>query len=155
MSSTVQSHEASSQDGSPTSPFAAELQLALSIAAEAGQMISSASSSRWRSAANADNATGSELGTKKNSVDLVTETDQAVEKLVKERISAAFPGHKFIGEESYAAGDRPELTDEPTWIVGRYNHLTEHPIQDLMDLYSVSIHVSTISTMPFLGKAHL
>lgn len=70
MSSTVQSHEASSQDGSPTSPFAAELQLALSIAAEAGQMISSASSSRWRSAANADNATGSELGTKKNSVDV-------------------------------------------------------------------------------------
>lgn len=48
---------------------------------------------------------------------LVTETDQAVEKLVRERISATFPEHKFIGEESYAGGDRPELTDEPTWIV--------------------------------------
>lgn len=48
---------------------------------------------------------------------LVTETDQAVEKLVKERISSTFPQHKFIGEESYAGGDRPELTDDPTWIV--------------------------------------
>lgn len=25
--------------------------------------------------------------------------------------------NRFIGEESYAGGDRPSLTDDPTWIV--------------------------------------
>lgn len=96
-------------------PYAAELSLALEIAAEAGKMITSASSKRWTHSAAPE--AGQEPGTKKNSVDLVTETDQAVERLVIERITAAFPEHKFIGEESYAGGDRPELTDAPTWIV--------------------------------------
>jgi myo-inositol-1(or 4)-monophosphatase len=57
------------------------------------------------------------VGEKKNSVDLVTEYDVRVEELVKEQIAETYPNFKFIGEESYAAGSRPPLTDEPTFCV--------------------------------------
>ncbi|EYC12847.1 hypothetical protein Y032_0045g1120 [Ancylostoma ceylanicum] len=55
--------------------------------------------------------------TKASDTDLVTETDQAVEKLLIEGLSAAFPDHKFIGEESTASGASIEWTDAPTWII--------------------------------------
>lgn len=54
---------------------------------------------------------------KKNTADLVTETDQNTEKLVCESIKARFPDHQFIGEESWAAGEQAEVTDAPTWII--------------------------------------
>ncbi|KAF8526529.1 hypothetical protein BU17DRAFT_74099 [Hysterangium stoloniferum] len=56
---------------------------------------------------------------KKNSVDLVTEWDVRVEELVKSEISKQWPSFNFIGEETYAAGtgDRPALTDQPTFCV--------------------------------------
>ncbi|KAF2349432.1 Inositol monophosphatase-like, partial [Trinorchestia longiramus] len=49
--------------------------------------------------------------------DLVTDTDKAVEKFVKDEISRLYPDHQFIGEESTAAGAKCVLTDAPTWIV--------------------------------------
>ncbi|KAK6025898.1 inositol monophosphatase family protein, partial [Ostertagia ostertagi] len=55
--------------------------------------------------------------TKASDVDLVTETDQAVEKLLIEGLSKAFPDHKFIGEESTANGATIEYTNAPTWII--------------------------------------
>lgn len=54
----------------------------VAIANEAGEMIRSAR----------PKATG--LGTKKNSADLVTETDQAVEKMVSTRLRARFPDYQ-------------------------------------------------------------
>lgn len=48
---------------------------------------------------------------------MVTETDQAVEKLLIENLSNHFPGHKYIGEESVSAGSQCVLTDAPTWII--------------------------------------
>lgn len=48
---------------------------------------------------------------------VVTETDQAVEKLIKDEISNRYSDHAFIGEESFAGGERVDLTDAPTWIV--------------------------------------
>jgi myo-inositol-1(or 4)-monophosphatase len=63
---------------------------------------------------------------------LVTETDQAVEEMIKTSIAKRYPSHKLfveplirstdaaddsIGEESVAAGEKEELTDEFTWIV--------------------------------------
>ncbi|XP_045111696.1 inositol monophosphatase 2-like isoform X1 [Portunus trituberculatus] len=54
---------------------------------------------------------------KSSSVDLVTESDKAVEKLLIEGLSKAFPSHKFIGEESTADGAKCELTSDPTWII--------------------------------------
>jgi len=55
--------------------------------------------------------------TKTSAVDLVTETDQKVEELLIKTLSAQFPDHKFIGEESTAGGQKVELTDAPTWII--------------------------------------
>ncbi|XP_062336704.1 inositol monophosphatase 1 isoform X1 [Osmerus eperlanus] len=54
---------------------------------------------------------------KSSSVDLVTKTDQKVEKLIVESVKEKFPKHSFIGEESVAAGEPCVLTDDPTWIV--------------------------------------
>jgi myo-inositol-1(or 4)-monophosphatase len=59
----------------------------------------------------------SDVNEKKNSVDLVTEYDVAVEELVKSEIAKAYPSFKFIGEESYSSGTRNELTDDPTFCV--------------------------------------
>lgn len=49
----------------------------------------------------------------KGGVDLVTEADRASEKLIVERLSAAFPGHGIFGEE----GARRGLDAEYRWYV--------------------------------------
>jgi len=55
---------------------------------------------------------------KKFATDLVTETDQEVEKFLFNGLKEKFPDHKFIGEESTAEdGQQIELTDAPTWII--------------------------------------
>ncbi|XP_043463170.1 inositol monophosphatase 1-like [Leptopilina heterotoma] len=56
--------------------------------------------------------------TKSCDVDLVTETDRQVERLLMDGISAKFPDHKFIGEETMAeTNQKIELTVDPTWII--------------------------------------
>lgn len=57
------------------------------------------------------------ITTKSCAADLVTETDQAVEKLVISTLKAQFPTHSFIGEESVAGGEKCVWTDNPTWII--------------------------------------
>lgn len=54
-------------------------------------------------------------GSKKNSADLVTEYDRAVERMISSALMEKFPSYKFHGEETYDPA-RP-LTDEPTFIV--------------------------------------
>lgn len=80
---------------------------------------------------------------KSSDIDLVTETDQEVEKLLINGLSSKFPSHKwvwranggetferpltiiqfviymirFIGEEECGEGKKAELTDAPTWII--------------------------------------
>ncbi|KAK4325568.1 hypothetical protein Pmani_003855 [Petrolisthes manimaculis] len=54
---------------------------------------------------------------KSSAVDLVTESDKAVEKMLITGLSETFPDHKFIGEESVAGGEKCVLTSEPTWII--------------------------------------
>ncbi|XP_028987435.1 inositol monophosphatase 1 isoform X2 [Betta splendens] len=55
--------------------------------------------------------------TKSSTVDLVTQTDQKVENLIIQSVKQKFPTHRFIGEESVAAGEACDLTDAPTWII--------------------------------------
>ncbi|CEH14310.1 Inositol monophosphatase [Ceraceosorus bombacis] len=102
------------------------LAFAIELAKKAGNAILQGSRNR-KAKAEAD----WESLTKKNTADLVTETDQAVEKLVKETIAAKYPRHKFIGEESWAAGEEAKLDDAPTWIVdpidGTTNFVTGFP----------------------------
>lgn len=50
-------------------------------------------------------------------IDLVTETDQQVEKLLMDGIRAKYPEHQFIGEEDSSDGKKAVLTDAPTWII--------------------------------------
>ncbi|XP_046447129.1 inositol monophosphatase 1-like [Daphnia pulex] len=88
--------------------------------------------------------------TKSCAVDLVTETDQAVEKMLIGRIKENFPNHMFIGEESVAAGEKCDLMDEPTWIVdpvdGTMNfvHSFPHSCISLAVLYHKDIHIGII-----------
>ncbi|KAK4902757.1 hypothetical protein LTR27_000696 [Elasticomyces elasticus] len=68
-------------------------------------------------------------GTKKNSADLVSETDQAVEKMVSTSLKEKYPDFDFMGEETYKEGDK--ITDRPTFIVdpidGTTNFFHRHP----------------------------
>lgn len=63
--------------------------------------------------------------------DLVTETDQEVEKLLITGFRDKFPDTKFIGEESVAAGSGCVLTGEPTWVIdpidGTTNFVSSNP----------------------------
>uniref|UniRef100_A0A8D1LWU1 Inositol-1-monophosphatase n=2 Tax=Sus scrofa TaxID=9823 RepID=A0A8D1LWU1_PIG len=81
--------------------FEAAVQLAL----RAGQIIRKALSEEKR------------VSTKTSAVDLVTETDQAVEALILSELQERFPSHRFIAEEAAAAGAKCVLTPSPTWIV--------------------------------------
>lgn len=54
---------------------------------------------------------------KSGDIDLVTETDQEVEKLLVKGLSSRFPSHMFIGEEDSADGVKVKLTNNPTWII--------------------------------------
>lgn len=69
------------------------------------------------------------VGSKKNSVDLVTETDRAVEVLVSSTLREKYPNYCFMGEETYRPGDR--LTSAPTFICdpidGTTNFVHQYP----------------------------
>lgn len=90
---------------------AAEIDLGLlrdhlvAIALEAGSMITSARPS----------TTSAATGTKKNTADLVTETDQAVEAFISSKLKALYPTFSFLGEETYQPGMK--LGPEPTFVV--------------------------------------
>ncbi|KAF4087833.1 hypothetical protein AMELA_G00075780 [Ameiurus melas] len=57
------------------------------------------------------------VSSKSTPTDLVTEADQQVEDLIISTLREHFPSHRFIGEESSAAGEKCILTDNPTWII--------------------------------------
>ncbi|KAK8850578.1 hypothetical protein IAR55_004497 [Kwoniella newhampshirensis] len=82
------------------------LAFTIKLALEAGEKIKAGQQNRFASESTSEKE-------KVNSVDLVTEVDKAVEKFIVEKISEAYPEHKFIGEESY---EGQQITDEPTWI---------------------------------------
>ncbi|KAK4041931.1 hypothetical protein C8A01DRAFT_45009 [Parachaetomium inaequale] len=76
----------------------------VSVAFEAGRMILAA------------NPSSISTDTKMNAVDIVTETDQAVERMVTARLRAAHPSFAFVGEETYQPGVT-RITSSPTFIV--------------------------------------
>ncbi|KAJ7786664.1 hypothetical protein B0H16DRAFT_1356026 [Mycena metata] len=87
------------------------LEFTVALARTAGDLILEGSDAIQSATASKD------VNEKKNSVDLVTEYDVRVEELVKKELAQKYPTFKFIGEESYSAGSRPPLTDEPTFCV--------------------------------------
>ncbi|KZF21185.1 inositol monophosphatase [Xylona heveae TC161] len=88
-------------------------------------------------------------GNKKNSVDLVTETDQAVEKMVSTTLREKYPDYSFLGEETYKPG--MTLGSGPTFICdpidGTTNFVHGHPY--------VSISLGfTIDKRPVVGVVY-
>ena len=47
--------------------------------------------------------------------DIVTETDEKIEKLVIGLLKEKYVTHRFIGEES--TNKKVEFTDDPVWII--------------------------------------
>ncbi|KAI9253799.1 inositol monophosphatase 2 [Phascolomyces articulosus] len=121
------------------------LSFAITLAQEAGKMIKDATENRM-------SGTGNQFLVKyDNPTDLVTETDQAVEKYIKKRLAETYPDHRFIGEETMAEGVDAVFTDEPTWIVdpidGTTNFVHGHPF------VAVSIGL-TIGKEPVVGVVY-
>ncbi|XP_054483124.1 inositol monophosphatase 1-like [Anoplopoma fimbria] len=83
-----------------------------------------------------------EVKLKSSPADLVTETDQRVEKILISAIRNKYPQHRFIGEESVAAGERLELTDSPTWIIdpidGTVNFVHRFPFVAISIAFTVN-----------------
>jgi len=81
------------------------LQLALSLAKEAGEVIRAS----WNRPKKID--------TKSSIIDCVTQTDRDCEKIIIDGIKKHFPDHRFIAEESHKESGVYDVTDEPTWLV--------------------------------------
>lgn len=60
-----------------------------------------------------DNLHRAEVVETKGRADFVTGLDLQVNDLIRERLSAAFPDHRFLTEET----ENAPLSDEPTWVV--------------------------------------
>mmetsp|Transcript_13733 Transcript_13733/g.28993 ORF Transcript_13733/g.28993 Transcript_13733/m.28993 type:complete len:296 (+) Transcript_13733:98-985(+) len=80
---------------SKQTPYQAQLELAKSAALKAGEIIRS-----YNSVGRTNN---SAVVSVKSGVDLVTEADTRVEKVVTEMIKNAFPDDMIVGEEDYAS----------------------------------------------------
>src|SRR5512135_3739913 len=90
------------------------LEFSKSVAAEAGKLLTE----YWRRGVVAEY---------KGAIDLVSEADRASEKLILDRIRAAYPDHSILSEESGS-----NYTDSPyVWIVdpldGTTNFTHGHP----------------------------
>ncbi|KFX86649.1 hypothetical protein V490_08981 [Pseudogymnoascus sp. VKM F-3557] len=87
---------------------------------------------------------------KMNAVDIVTQTDLDVEAFVKNEITARYPSHKFIGEETYSTGNSKEylVTDSPTWVVDPLDGTVNYT--HLFPMFCVSI-AFCISGVPVIG----
>lgn len=75
----------------------------------------------------------------------MTETDQAVEAFIKESIAAKYPQFKFIGEESFAGGERVDLTDEPTFIVDPIDGTTNFVRRIVANMKPVRVQLTLLS----------
>lgn len=117
----------------------------VTIALQAGEMITSAK------------PTTTSSGTKKNSADLVTETDRAVESFISTELKRLYPSFSFMGEETYVPGQK--LGDEPTFVVdpidGTTNFVHRHPYVSVSLGFAVG-KVPTVGVVynPFTGKLY-
>ncbi|BEJ12390.1 hypothetical protein CspHIS471_0208500 [Cutaneotrichosporon sp. HIS471] len=132
--------------------YAQLLEFAYGVVEQASKLILEGAAARWKLA-------GDEYEVKKNPVDLVTETDQAVEEFIKSAIAERYPDHKFIGEESSEGKDKPVLTDAYTWIVdpidGTMNFIHANPnVGCSIGVTHNSRPVVGVIALPFLGRIY-
>uniref|UniRef100_A0A8C3TMH8 inositol-phosphate phosphatase n=2 Tax=Catharus ustulatus TaxID=91951 RepID=A0A8C3TMH8_CATUS len=96
---------AAAAGGGGGDPWKECVEVAVQLARRAGQIIRKALTEE------------KQVSTKTSAADLVTETDHFVENLIISVLKEKFPSHRFIAEESTAAGSKCVLTDSPTWII--------------------------------------
>lgn len=94
------------------SPYQAELELAKAAALKAGEIIRSYSSD-----SNYGRSNNLASVSVKSGVDLVTEADTHVERIVTDMIKEAFPEDVIVGEEDQA--ERPNGTQDEIFPTGR------------------------------------
>ena len=119
-------------------------QIGVSLAIEAGKMMSSAS------------GRNKEINEKESFADLVTETDKAVEQFLFNEFKRNFPDYRFIGEET---SSKVGLTPDPTWIIdpvdGTMNFVHTFPFVCVSIGLAVNkIPVLGIVYSPFLNKLY-
>jgi len=99
--------------------YSEEFQFSLALVKKCGEVI--------KAAFNAEK----KISEKSAPNDLVTETDQLVEKMLIGGLKEKFPDSRFIGEESVAGGEKCEVTDKNTWIIdpidGTTNFISSNP----------------------------
>lgn len=127
-------------------PLSQILTSLLDVAKRAGTLIITSTS---KSATSTD--------TKKNSADLVTETDRAVEKLISAQLLSKYPTFKFMGEETYKPGTA--LGPEPTFIVdpidGTTNFVHGYPYVSVSLGFAVNKEATVgVVFNPFTGIAY-
>ncbi|KAK7192800.1 hypothetical protein DPSP01_011221 [Paraphaeosphaeria sporulosa] len=104
---------------------------AIQLGKDAGRMLMAAAHARMGDAGSSSQKAHTQ---KMNAVDLVTETDEEVEAYIKSQITARYPAHKFVGEESYSKGSSRDylIDDAPTWCVdpldGTVNYIHLFPM---------------------------
>ncbi|GMK55104.1 hypothetical protein CspeluHIS016_0201600 [Cutaneotrichosporon spelunceum] len=130
--------------------YAELLEFSYSLVEQASKLILDGAAARWK-------LTGDEYEVKLNPLDLVTETDQAVEEFIKTAIAERYPEHKFIGEESSEGKDKPVLTDAYTWIVdpidGTMNFIHSNPnVGCSIGVTHNSRPVVGVIALPFVGR---
>uniref|UniRef100_A0A3Q3W2G5 Inositol-1-monophosphatase n=1 Tax=Mola mola TaxID=94237 RepID=A0A3Q3W2G5_MOLML len=86
-------------------PWQKAYDFAVEVAREAGEEIRKAGECEMK------------VQTKSSTVDLVTKTDERVEKIIIRALKGEFGDGAFIGEESVANGQPCVLSDKPTWII--------------------------------------
>src|SRR5476651_446220 len=62
----------------------------------------------------------------KGRFDLVTDADLASQRAIQAHLSAAFPGHAFLGEEEDTNKSRPGADAPPTWIIDPIDGTTNY-----------------------------
>ncbi|GEQ72668.1 hypothetical protein JCM33374_g6355 [Metschnikowia sp. JCM 33374] len=98
---------------------------------------------------------------KMNAVDIVTETDEKIEKFIHDKIVSVYPGHNFVGEESYSSGGSKTylVSDAPTWVVdpldGTVNYVHFFPMVCVSIGFCVRNRpVVGVIHAPFLGQTY-
>ncbi|KAF8314053.1 inositol monophosphatase, partial [Clavulina sp. PMI_390] len=142
--------------GSPAARTTSLLQIhthAITLARQAGSYLRR-ENNRWRRLAKQRES----VKKAENAVDLVTESDVEVERMIREGVKERWPEHAFIGEESYSAGEEKRflLTDAPTWIVdpidGSVNTIHHFPMTAISIAFCLdSTPVVGVVFAPFLG----
>ncbi|GAB7362473.1 hypothetical protein MBLNU230_g2795t1 [Neophaeotheca triangularis] len=126
---------------------------AVELGKDAGQMLLRAAEARYGKAEDTAHVE------KDSAVDIVTQADHDVEAFVKGRIQAAYPRHKFVGEESYSKGGSKDyiIDDSPTWCVdpldGTVNYFHLAPFYCVSIALLVGNHpVIGVISAPFLHQ---